>query len=734
MKKKFLALAALLCSATVCATVGAAVMNNNVQTVSAEATTSTWTDTATGTTYTFEGDISKFSTTDIGEIAASTNYSKVLGTEVGYTGGAVSNWAENDDCLIYLTDQAWTKTTNGIHFSFETNNVWRRPAGTDAGTNTSETTATRIEIYYGDLRLYLVREGNNLKPEIWSRGTSTLTLTAGTNSNADTSMVHASANYNWFNANTKLQDGWAEVKISKYACTNAAGYWLKIAYTKPNQPQAFDSATGAVVVFDGYVAQPMTTDEFDNFAIKNATLDTAAKANYKVVNEADKNYDCKLSIRRGDKQVTATVDTETYSDAADVMDKYLQGFNRGANNGKPYTEDDFLTDGKGNDNSFGLELRTKAINVASHNTGEWPLMAFNAGTTYFYMSYNPNEKQVTFQFVSFGTGAETTIKKSSALRFYYDWKTDAYAWRITRMAVRSTNGTDDGKGAIVRLYMGKIDATTNMPVAGWDTRPVFEVYDYNARQTNDAGRNGLSIGAKFSATPYVVNYSSNKYVALKTIVGENVTTNKVELGSSYTLADLTSDTMLHIGWSKGASEYSADDFVAKNTTITVKESATYTALALKMNADKTADLRFRKRAENNNELEISLQWDVSSEDIGNVGYYFGNITYGYKITSNNGKNSGDVDCMELLTTDGVSAPYAYSVIQSGITDSNMEFTFQAYVKFMVDGEVFAIAYTAETDMATYGTSVKDVATAALTDEAYAELTAEEQALIQAKAQ
>lgn len=191
MKKKFLALAALLCSATVCATVGAAVMNNNVQTVSAEATTSTWTDTATGTTYTFEGDISKFSTTDIGEIAASTNYSKVLGTEVGYTGGAVSNWAENDDCLIYLTDQAWTKTTNGIHFSFETNNVWRRPAGT----NTSETTATRIEIYYGDLRLYLVRDGNNLKPEIWSRGTSTLTLTPGTNSNADTSMVHASANY-----------------------------------------------------------------------------------------------------------------------------------------------------------------------------------------------------------------------------------------------------------------------------------------------------------------------------------------------------------------------------------------------------------------------------------------------------------------------------------------------------------------------------------------------------------
>lgn len=757
MKKKFLALAALLCSATLCATVGATVMNNdNVQTVSADVVTST--EIVNGVTYTFEGDTKKHTTQDLGDLIQD-NYKTALATEYGMVGGAVLfggsavEVGANNPSMVLVPDASWATGTGGVHFQFKTDNEWYQPAGTDSNGNAvasmKQDLRLGLEVWMGDIRVLLYRLGN------WNG--SPLGATVYTYSAGKEVKGHGAVAYSFFaNNNGKyVMNDYAEMKISRYKCTSANGYWLKISLLKPSDNN-FD--TQAVTIFNNYVAADMSKATYTHFGIRNSTLRQAGQFGYKITEAGYENYQCNLHVRRGDGRVDATPETETYKDVADLTDfnatlanNYAMGITNTSTDRYTDREEDFLPIPNMGDGALGLEFRAKNIGNTLEtyvaNGYNCSFMLMNIGSSSVMVDYHSGWDTIAFRpfnesdwkFVganSYGSG--THSKEHSPFRFTYDI-TAEYVWRMTRTPViKKTN--DDGKGAIIRVYMGKINAATDAPVEGWDKMPVFEYYDpYSRTCTTDSAKrgflvrnttlNGLADGV------HTMSFSSNKYVGVKTIVGDDVTVNKVARGGSYTLADLTSDNMVHIGWSKGASEYTANDFVAKGTALTnLKESATYTALALKMNADKTADLRFRKRAENNNELEISLQWDVSSEDIGNVGYYFGNITYGYKITSNNGKNSGDVDCMELLTTDGVSAPYAYSVIQSGITDSNMEFTFQAYVKFMVDGELFAIAYTAETDMATYGTSVKDVATAALTDEAYAELTAEEQALIQAKAQ
>lgn len=767
MKKKFLALAALLCSATVCATVGAAVMNNNVQTVSAEATT-TWTDTATGKKYTFEGNYAEqygnIKATDIGDLVP-TEYQLPLATENGISGEAVavSGTSPNgylNPCMIRLENQDWVKESGGVYFQFKTDDAWYTPAGLNGTTQTAASTLDqRIEVYYGDLRVFLIRTDanydaadNEIKLQVYNQTSGKMLYEKGANQ---------ASLFNYFSENTQtgrydMNQGWGTLLIRKYKCTAvdgdasaASGYWLKIRLGKPGE-----ALSNWTTLVDLYVDAPMYNDTYDNFAIRNATMGVAGAPAYTITESGYENYQNRLHIRRGDGVVKATVATESYKDVAELTtenkpyaDKFTMGWNTSSTTQWRLDETyDFLSGSS--DRALGLEFRTKHTDTIVKNAaaavGAYAevFMILSVGTSSIYVDYNAtnglrftplNEANASTNVL---TGfRDYTFLINDSIEYNPDKE---YAWRITSSPVTYTDGNTsmDGKGSMVRIYFGEVDETTGMPAADWADKPIYEYYDPNVRTSTNANKVGLMVeNAKVgNSTAHTMTFSSNQYVGVKTIVGDTVTVNAVERNGNYTLADLTSDTMLHIGWSKGASEYSADDFVAKNTTITVKESATYTALALKMNADKTADLRFRKRAENNNELEISLQWDVSSEDIGNVGYYFGNITYGYKITSNNGKNSGDVDCMELLTTDGVSAPYAYSVIQSGITDSDMEFTFQAYVKFMVEGKVFAIAYTAETDMATYGTSVKDVATAALTDEAYAELTAEEQALIQAKAQ
>jgi hypothetical protein len=109
-------------------------------------------------------------------------------------------------------------------------------------------------------------------------------------------------------------------------------------------------------------------------------------------------------------------------------------------------------------------------------------------------------------------------------------------------------------------------------------------------------------------------------------------------------------------------------------------------------------------------LEISLKWNVKANDSSNVGYYFGGIKFGYVLTADNGKTSGDVEVNNV--TDGFTTPYEYGVIQSNIGEASydMKFTCQAYVE--LNGVKY---YTAAADMENDGRSVDIVADAATAD-------------------
>ena len=238
MKKKFLALVALLCSATICATVGATVMNNNVQTVSAEATTSTWTDTATGTTYTFEGDVNEtkatLTTTDLGDLGPA-EHRLPLATATGLTAEASNmddplQLAYNKNGSLYLPDQAWTGETGGIHFAFKTEDAWYKPAGTKAGTAESSAFG-RMNFFYGNLYIDMQPEGVN-GTNLQAR----LSLVANGKVSYGSIMGMKTIAWGYFNA----KDGqgkngmsdYSEIKIAKYKCTSADGYWLKVYITK----------------------------------------------------------------------------------------------------------------------------------------------------------------------------------------------------------------------------------------------------------------------------------------------------------------------------------------------------------------------------------------------------------------------------------------------------------------------------------------------------------------------
>lgn len=353
---------------------------------------------------------------------------------------------------------------------------------------------------------------------------------------------------------------------------------------------------------------------------------------------------------------------------------------------KGYTE----TGSKYADTIIGVQLGTRVFeldwnpltNVSRLNTRDvWNGWSGQTGTDKNKYgesnpSFNPLENEYYFR----------------VLRVKHQWK-DTYKYYFY-MATVNADGTLGEESCVLNGYEDEV-RTPKYDNASYNTISAYPLHIANS-----------------TSYPYTATISSNKYVGIKTTVDGVDTVEKVTRGSNFTLADLTEGTTVHAGWSKGAETYSAADYVANVAGGVVLEnvqtSASYRALTMRLEADKAASIRFRKRGEN--PLEISLKWNVTAEDSSNLGYYFGGIKFGYVLTASNGVNSGDIEVANY--TNGYTEPYGYGIIQSNIGEASytVKFTCQAYVE--LNGVKY---YTAAADMENDGRSVDIVADRATAD-------------------
>ena len=710
MKKKLIALASLLCSATLCTSVGAAMLNSNEQVVSAETVTSTWTDSATGTTYTFEGDINTHNATDIRDYGMH----DLLKTSEGVTGYNTDPYktAWHNQCMVSGENAAWVAQTGGVAFKFKTDDYWYSPA-CNYGGQTDEN--CRVNVYYGDLWI-------NIAAANWGSPCIAVYLQSNGVDVSRTGQQYYIENffgYDTYQGAPKnklcyLKD-WVTVKISKYDCTSAGGYWLKLSLND-------------TLMYNKYIANEMTTSTLNDFGIANATAGRIGQDGCKVSEAKWKNHSNLLTVKStyADNTATATVDTETYKDVGDLTSEnsslaetYVKGLTEWGS-GRYYTDKDFIPNGT--ENSVGLEVRAKHPSntaLATHGSECYSFINMLVGGTYVYADYSPSYKSIRFWAYNINDGWKQ-VGVTTNHYFEYDL-TREYAWRVTRTNVNFAESSMNGRGAIIKLYIGEINSTTGSPAADWADKPVFVVYDPNTRKGTDVAVNGLSVGVGNQDCPaHAMIFSSNKYVAFTTNVNGVETVNKVVRGGSFTLPTLTQENMIHVGWSKGAETYSEGDFLANGTTFeNVTAPMTVKALAMTLETDKKASMRFRKRGDN--PTEVSLNWKVVATDSSNLGYYFGNINFGYKLTADmmTSDTSDDKTTEGYVEnyTNGFESPYQYSITQSNIGQAyyTMNFVCQAFVEFEING-VKTKFYTANTPSLTEdGRSVAYIADKAVAD-------------------
>ena len=727
MKKKLLAIASLLCSGVLCAGVGAlALSNENTQTVQAEGITSTWT--SGGKTYTFEGNKDVHTTTDIRDLGMH----DLLETNEGVTGYNVNPYNTKfakQNCMIFDENAAWLNQTGGVKFQFKTDDYWYSPDGEDAvgGQAYGKFDTVYMNVYYGDLRI-------RIEYANWGKGNSKNVIARIFQDcgSAEDSAHGASARYisNFFettaddtapNGALGYMKDYATLEISKYKCvaidgdaSSALGYWFKLSLN-------------GTVLYNKYIPKAMTTSTLNDFGIENTTAGRVGQEGYKITDTKWLGHTNLLTVKSTHATATATTDTEVWKDAADMTaenkqlaDDMAKGFETGSY-GRYYTAYNFHS--AGSKDSMGVEFRAKPTQNKLQNSGVSPYSAFMgmyAGSTYCFITYSTAYQKLQLWAWNKNTGADL-------LKTTYVWDYDInaeYAWRITRTNVNFADASMNGKGAVIKLYMGKINPETDKPEEGWDSKPIIHIYDHTDR-VGIATRRGLGFapyalqdGGSYSGSNlyhHTMEFSSNKYVAITTNVNGKETVNRVERGEDFTLAPVAAENTIQIGWSKGAQTYTVGDFVANNTVLAnVTNSATYYAKTIEMKADKAASMRFRKRGDN--PLEIALKWNVVATDSGNVGAYFGNIKFGYKMTASNGASYEDY---VTNFTNGFTTPYAYSVIQSNISEEyyTTRFAFQAFVEF--NGQRYYTEYidpnAQDTDGKYLGRSVDYVADCAAAD-------------------
>ena len=277
-----------------------------------------------------------------------------------------------------------------------------------------------------------------------------------------------------------------------------------------------------------------------------------------------------------------------------------------------------------------------------------------------------------------------------------------YVFRITRTAL--SPDIDNGYGAKIRIYIGKINPETNMPENGWDSAPVYETLALHARNVETAQSCGISVQAGHighsTRMPHTLIYSSNKYVGVKTVVGNEQTVNKVLRGADFTLGSLNADGRLHIGWSLGADSFSNTDFYPAGTKLQgVNEPRVYRALTMALSQSKTATLGFTA-----DDTAPVLKWDLRAGDALALLDYFGEIKIGYLLRTS---ENGNAQTVELCALNSMNAEnYSYSLLYSDIQDYDLAYRMVAYAE--INGTKY---YAGDIDGAS-GISLRELAESA----------------------
>lgn len=731
MKKKLLAILSLVCSAVICASVGTVLLMNNGKTIAHAG--DTYTKVVNGTTYTFVADPDAWHSVEVGDMtglnsAAATGINNPLTEYYSQTNNKywTGNFTTNESG-IYSENATFFNTAYGAQFRFKTDNAWYSPAVTRNDTGAEWISAGIMQIFYGNLTItFNTRENTtHMVVTITCNGVGNLLdfNTAKNMSNAcfkdffASNVIHPKAANGYSQEGNKAKmNYWVDVKLSTCPTTDGAGFWFKLSVK--------DS-----IVYDAFVPCKLYTTGgyFDDFSISNKTIGKAVTTAMTYRYPEEKDYRNNLLITRINKLV---VGQETYKDIADFgkyTDEYVMGYTPSTNAHYSITANDrpLLVNGAQN-GSVGFEFRMKQNDthdsfmekaVAAGVTNNIPgyFFSIRCGHSLLWAQYNAGAK--TLQ-LNPGVWEGSYKKTLNATNVIANYEIGAeYVWRVTRNTVDTADGKE--KGSIVRVYVGKIDTATNMPTSNWDSKPALEYYDTYARSTTAVSANGIyaqatNINNNVNGA-HTITFSSNKYVGVKTNVDGVETINKLDRGSDFTFGNVSNGSTVHVGWSEGASAYSAADFHAvgsKLENVTVSDPTVYKALTMTLTADKAASLKFRQRMVDGQYLpmEASLKWNVNAEDYNNLATYFGGIKFGYKLMAENGKS---YEAQVENVTDGYTEPYAFSIIQSNIDEASytMKFACQAYVEF-ADG---IKVYSENVDVATEGRSVDMVADAAAAD-------------------
>lgn len=693
---------------------------------STSTTTSTWT--SGGKTYTFEGDISKHNTTDIRDLGVH----DLLQTADGVTGSNVSNTNKyvEKNCMIHATDAPWVKKSGGVSFKFKTNSEWYTPAGVE---NSEQRAAlngdTWISVYYGDLWIQFVFGNWGLKT-MYAMAT---TFDAANNATPIKPVNGADSGKIYFNGDTFVDpDGngkyemgdWIEAYITKTACTAVSdgstptGYWFRM--TMKTKIGGVDTE---LLAFNTYVAKPMYNSERNDFGIGNECLHRMTNEPFICTEPEWVNHRNLLTVKslQSDSLATATVEAETYKDVAEMTaenetlaNKYLEGFTEGSY-GRYEQVNDFMA--KGTKDSVGLEVRAKVESGLTTPSRVYiGVMTFQAGASNLIINYSSYTKKIAIYMYN-STGS---YEFDPATTYQWDYDINAqYAWRITRTSVRFNHAAKAGYGSILRLYMGKIGADGN-PEKDWDEQPIFITYDPGLQKANTDDKNGLLVHAStpdnYDASALTMSFVSNKFVRVTTVVDGEATLNRVERGSNYTLPTFGED-ILCLGWSKGAAQYSAEDFIAHDTVFeNIQTSGTYTAYRVKLVADTKAALRYRQRMISGSYLdpEVALRWNGCMEILDDVVSYFGSYTLGVEMSINYSLPGEESirKCFSLKTFTANEDKFEFAYTQSGISETwyGRTFTCRPYIE--VAGKKI---FTAERDMNEHGRSVDFVAEATIKD-------------------
>ena len=384
MRKKLLAMASLLCAATLCAGVGVATLGNEVNTVvSAEESTFTYTD-KKGTEYTLIGnrteDMTKWAYTvdDLGDLVDD-RHKMILATEDGYVGSPVPVGANQNDSasptMLSLNAQDWTTTTGSVSFQFKTSEEWYTPTYEENGATTAgKHTASRIYVYFGGTYFYMQPTGSgHLDFKIYDRNSTTL-LAGNTAITRDA----GSCRINYFFCEGGVETGaltyemsdYATLRFERYEVKDQGAYLLKIGCSMPGK-------TGITTVYRGIVPYSINNSSYDDFAIKNCLMGYATNKAAVITESGYENFSCNLYVRRGDGVVNAKVGTETYKDVATLTDmnkglaeNFAMGFTPelAGTAGICYDYDinEFATsDSLHTGDALGIEFRAKLMSDAS---------------------------------------------------------------------------------------------------------------------------------------------------------------------------------------------------------------------------------------------------------------------------------------------------------------------------------------------------------------------------------